>query len=215
MAVSISRSGCTTTAVRPAARADARGRGFRGGPRSRRRWTGQCCLHAPIRAEALAFERAGDQRFDRRSEIEQRVDGHHRRGCACRAAAETARERQALANAERDATPLARAIQQGLRSDAGGVPSRLARQTPGVSGDVVDGDAGRGCPRGHFVAWRGQRKAEHVEATGDVRHRRRRESGHCIHGSTILSDGLRVAGYGLRTPGCGSEVQGSGSRAFH
>ena len=117
-------------------------------------------------------------------------------------------ERQALANAERDAAPLAGAVQQGLRRDAGGVPGRLARQTPGVAGDVVDGDAGRGRPRGHFVAWRGERKAEHVEATGDVRHGRRRESGHCIHGSTILSDGLRVAGDELRTPGCGVPTTG-------
>ena len=50
-------------------------------------------------AEPLAFERAGDQRLDRRSQLEQRVDGHDRGGGAGRAAAETARERQALANA--------------------------------------------------------------------------------------------------------------------
>ena len=42
-------------------------------------------------AEALAFERAGDQRLERRVRVEQRVDGDDRGGGAGGAAAETAR----------------------------------------------------------------------------------------------------------------------------
>ena len=58
-------------------------------------------------AEALALERAGDQRLERRIGAKQRVNGDDRRGGAGGAAAETAGERQPLADREGDAAPLA------------------------------------------------------------------------------------------------------------
>ena len=81
----------------------------------------------------------------------ERVDRHDRRDGAGRAAAEAARQRQAFVDRERHAAPLAERRQQRLRSDAGGVPRPVARQTPIVSGDVVDAHARAREARAHFV----------------------------------------------------------------
>ena len=101
-AVSISRSGCTTTAVRPAGTGSRTTSGGFGradeheAAADRRR---DVVGMRRAGAEPLAFERAGDQRLERRVRAEQRVDGDDRRGGARGAAAEAARQRQPLADA--------------------------------------------------------------------------------------------------------------------
>ena len=147
IAVSISRSGCTTTAVSPAgtgSRTMSGGLGWRTSTKPPQSAGAMLSACAATGAEAFAFERARDQRLDRRMRLEQRVDGHDRGRGAGRAAAQAARERQPFAN-RLSATPRRSpsAVEQRLRRDAGRVPRRLARQPAVVAGDVVDADAGR------------------------------------------------------------------------
>jgi hypothetical protein len=132
-------------------------------------------------AKALAVERAGDECFDRHAEVEERIDGDDRGRGARRAPSETARERQSLANAKSHAAPLTHEVQQRLRRDPGGVPCGVSRQPSRVARDVVDADAGRCRSCGHLVARGGQRKPQHVESAGDIRHGRRRKRGHRFH----------------------------------
>ena len=87
-------------------------------------------------AEPLAFERARDQRLERRVRSSSASTATDRRRGAGGAAAEAARQRQSLADAQRDAAPLAERRQQRLRGDAGRVARRLARQPAVVAGDV-------------------------------------------------------------------------------
>ena len=148
-------------------------------------------------AEALAFERAGDQRLERRVRAEQRVHGDDRRRGARRAAAEAARQRQPLA----DASARRRAARRARVSSAcAATPAvllrRVARQPAAVAGDVVDAHAGVGAEaRRHLVARRVEREAEHVEAARDVRHGRGRERGDTdvMSGSSVRIVGMRYS----------------------
>ena len=67
---------------------------------------------------------------------EQRIDGNDRRRGARRAAAESARQRQSLADGQRHAAPLAELGQQRQRRHARRVARRLARQAAAVAVDV-------------------------------------------------------------------------------
>src|SRR5437867_3501403 len=134
-------------------------------------------------AEALAFERAGDQGFERRVRLEERVDRDDSRRGARRAATEAARERQPFVNAERDAAPLAERVQQRLGRHAGRVARRLARKPPAIARDVVNAHPGWRGARRDLVARRLEREAQHVEAAPDVGDCRRRERGDTSHAS--------------------------------
>ena len=105
--VSISSLGWTTTAVRPAGtgrRTTSAGLAQRTStnpPYSAGAMLSACAEPAP---SALAFERAHEQTY-RAPAVRptQRIDGDHRGNSACGASAETARERQPLADVQRDA----------------------------------------------------------------------------------------------------------------
>ena len=133
-------------------------------------------------AEPLAFERARDQRLDRRVRADQRVDRHDRRRRAGRAAAEPARQRQPLANAS--------ATRRAARRASSGAPAPPRRRCcapPRAAG----GRRRRGCSRSarrtrrkrgrDFVAGRFQREPEHIEAARDVRHGRWSKGGDSRH----------------------------------
>jgi hypothetical protein len=146
---------------------------------------------SPCGAFAGAFAFAAQEWFQRRIGAKQPVHGDRRRDGAGGAAAETAGERQSLADREGDPAPLAESRQQRPRGDARGVPLRRPRQAPIVADDVVNRHLHRGRAgeaRRDLVARRVEREPKHIEPAGDVRHRCRREGGHSIHRTVILPD---------------------------
>ncbi len=133
-------------------------------------------------ADALAFERAGHQGLEGRSRAEQTVGGDDRRHRARSASAETARQRQAFPDRQGHAAPFAERREQRLYRDTCRVLRRVARQATVVAEDIGNADArSRRERRRHLVARLVQRKAEDVEAAGDVRDGRGREGGHRFH----------------------------------
>ena len=133
--------------------------------------------------QTLAFERAGDERLDRRARADECVDGHDCGHGARRAAPESARQRQAFPDRERDRTPLVQPVEERLRRDAGGVARRLPRQPTIVSADADDRDrrrAARDERGGHLVAGRFEREAENVETARDIRDGRGSKGGYCF-----------------------------------
>ena len=143
LAVSISSSGCTTTAMRPAGtgrRTMSGGLGWRTRTKPAAQSAGAMLSGcAASGAQTLALDGAPDQRVERRVRVEERVDRHHRCRGAGRAAPESAGSGRPFAMQR--ATPRSRsprAAQQRLRSNTGRVPRRLARQPSTVPGDAVD-----------------------------------------------------------------------------
>ena len=142
---------------------------------------------------------------------EQRVDGDDRRRGARRAAAEAARERQALADGQRHAAPLAErasAAPARRRRPCCARASRGSRPSSPTMSSIVTPDAPVE-PRRHLVARRVERETEHVEAARDVRHGRRRKGGHDDRMQYRLHDlslgDAAIAGYTRRSAAGWSE----------
>ena len=121
----------------------------------------------------FAAHRALEQHVERRRAAEQLVDRDDRRDRAGAAAADAAGERHALVNREADApsrpqprraapsTAAPAVLRAGSRDSRPPSPSMATISTPATVGRLGDDD----------VARRVERKAEHVEAAGDVRDR--------------------------------------------
>jgi hypothetical protein len=109
---------------------------------------------------------------------EQAVDRHDGRHSTCGAAAETARQRQTFANAQRDATTFTDGVNNAHAAMPAVFFGRVSAAAGLVAGDVVDAHQGRSVdqPRGHFVARRPQREAEGRRSAGDIRDGRRSEA---------------------------------------
>ena len=130
-------------------------------------------------AEPLAFERAGDQRLDAtraRRAARRRRRPPRRRWPRCRRARSTAAAPCGCVSATPRRSPSV--VSSASAATPAVLLRRLARQPAAVADDVVDARrrAAREA-RGHLVARRVEREAEHVEAARDVRHGRRRKRG--------------------------------------